>query len=178
MGTQEVQSFVAFGANLGDREGNMRGGAQALSHEEGVRLVAASPLYVTAPVGGPSGQLAFLNAVVEIRTTLPAHVLLQRLQKIEACFGRTREIYWGPRTLDLDILFYGQDVLSMEHLIVPHPRLHQRHFVLAPLSDIAADIVHPIFRKTVAELLDALPKVDPTEVASLTKEWIHHADIT
>jgi len=145
-------AFLALGSNLGDRRETICR-AQALLGEGGdIEVVQKSRLYETEAVGGPAGQPSFLNAVVELRTTLPPHQLLRRCLAIEALCGRERKLRWGPRTLDLDILFYGADVLDAPSLTIPHPRLHERPFVLIPLAEIAPEWFHPVFKKTVAQL--------------------------
>lgn len=164
-------AFIALGANLGDRHAILASAASALDDTPGIVLEAASWLYETAPVGGPEGQDAFLNAVVRARTTLAPLELLDRLLAIEEAHRRVRVERWGPRTLDLDLLFLGDSVLDDPRLILPHPRLHQRRFVLAPLADIGRDVRHPALDLTVAELLAALPPEDIDDVRRTTEHW-------
>ena len=116
-------------------------------------FIQSAPLYETEPVGGPP-QGPYLNTVWEVETPLEAKELLELLTQIELQFGRTREEKNGPRRIDLDFLFYGDEVINEPGLIVPHPRLHERWFVLKPLRDLRADLVHPIFKKSICELLD------------------------
>ena len=137
----------------------------------GITLEAASWLYETAPVGGPGGQDVFLNAAVRARTTLQPLELLDRLLAIEEAHRRVRVERWGPRTLDLDLLFFGKGMLDDPRLILPHPRLHLRRFVLAPLADIGAGVRHPALDRTVAELLAALPPEDIDDVRRTTEHW-------
>ena len=120
------------------------------------RITALSGFYDTDPVG-PVAQRNFLNAVARLETCLPPRRLLDELQRIEtAVFRRRREVQGGPRTMDLDILFYGNLVLNETDLIIPHPRLHERRFVLVPLAEIVPGFVHPLLRQSMAELLASL----------------------
>ncbi len=122
----------------------------------GVVVLALSRCHETAPVGGPSGQIAYLNAVAELATTLTAHELLSALQTIEARFGRERDVRWGPRTLDLDLLIFGEVVANEPELELPHPRMTERRFVLEPLAEIAPELIEPVSGLTIAELLSRL----------------------
>jgi 2-amino-4-hydroxy-6-hydroxymethyldihydropteridine diphosphokinase len=134
--------FIGLGANLGDSVATLDRAEQALAALPGTRLVAASPRYRSAPVqaSGPD----FLNAVVELETDLEPAALLAALHGIEAAHGRRRPYPNAPRTLDLDLLLYGQRVMDTEALRLPHPRLHQRAFVLEPLLQLAPDLRHPL----------------------------------
>ena len=122
---------IALGSNLGDRLANLQGGLDALFGGPGLTFVAVSPVFETAPVGGPQ-QDDFLNAVVIADTWLPARAVLARCHAVEAALGRIRTRVWGPRTLDLDLIVYGDEVIDDPELTVPHPRAHERAFVLAP----------------------------------------------
>ena len=137
-----TQAFIGLGANLGDPEAQVRRALLALAGLRGTRLVAASSLYRSAPVGY-TAQPDFVNAVAEIETRLGAQALLGELLATEARFGRVREFPNAPRTLDLDLLLYGDRVIAEPGLVVPHPRMHERAFVLAPLAEIAPDTVIP-----------------------------------
>ena len=150
--------YVALGANLGDREGTFSAVIEALEREPDLRLLAASRIFETPPVG-PPGQDPYLNAVVALRAWIAPHDLLCRLQAIETRLGRERgpeALRWGPRTIDLDLLFYGERCIALPDLEVPHPRAHERGFVLLPLSDLAPALAHPRLGKTIAGLVAEL----------------------
>jgi 2-amino-4-hydroxy-6-hydroxymethyldihydropteridine diphosphokinase len=140
--TAPARAFIGLGANLGDPEAQVRRACAALAELPRTRLLAASSLYRSAPVG-VVGQLDFVNAVAEVETALGARALLQALLDEESRFGRTREFPNAPRTLDLDLLLYGDRVIAEPGLVVPHPRMHERAFVLAPLAEISPDIAIP-----------------------------------
>lgn len=132
-----ARAIVALGSNLGDRLGQLRSGVEGLAATGDV--VGVSALYETEPVGGPT-QGRYLNAVVALETELDPEPLLAELHRIEGGSHRRRDIHWGPRTLDLDLIVYGEDQISAPDLEVPHPRAHERRFVLAPLLDVASDV--------------------------------------
>jgi 2-amino-4-hydroxy-6-hydroxymethyldihydropteridine diphosphokinase len=138
-GTQ--RAFIGLGSNLGDRQAALRQGIAQL--EAGGDVVAVSPLYETEPVGGPEDQGAFLNVVVELATGDTPHELLRRCQALEETAHRVRTVRFGPRTLDADVLLVGDLQVDEEDLVVPHPRMWERRFVLQPLSDLAPDLVPP-----------------------------------
>jgi 2-amino-4-hydroxy-6-hydroxymethyldihydropteridine diphosphokinase len=138
-----TRAFVGLGANLGDRERTLREAVDALAAEDGVDVVALSTLRETEPVG-VGEQPLFLNGAAELETTLSAHELLDRLLAVEQRFGRVRVPgEHGPRTLDLDLLLYGDASIQEPGLTVPHPRLHERRFVLEPLAELAPGLVVP-----------------------------------
>lgn len=147
--------YLGLGANLGDRRANLQAGLDALP-VSGLRLLRVSPVYETEPVD-VRDQPWFLNLVAEIRTALPPRELLARTQWIEQRAGRRRTIPKGPRTLDIDILFYGRLIIDEPGLAIPHPRLPDRRFVLAPLADLAPGFRDPRSGRTVRELLAAAP---------------------
>jgi 2-amino-4-hydroxy-6-hydroxymethyldihydropteridine diphosphokinase len=138
-----TRAYVGLGANLGDRERTLREAVDALAAEEGIEVVAVSTLRETEPVG-VGEQPRFLNGAVELETTLTARELLDRLLGVEQRFGRVRiREEHGPRTLDLDLLLYGGEVIDEPGLHVPHPRLHERRFVLEPLAELAPGLLVP-----------------------------------
>lgn len=150
-------AYIALGSNLGDKKAYLDGAVQALRNDKNMRLSAVSDYIVTAPYGGVE-QDDFLNAVLCVRTLLPPHELLDRLHEIEQAAKRERLVHWGPRTLDLDILFYDDIILADETLHIPHPEIPKRDFVLRPLAQIAPYFVHPVYRRTVTELLEQLDR--------------------
>jgi 2-amino-4-hydroxy-6-hydroxymethyldihydropteridine diphosphokinase len=137
-----TDAFIGLGSNLGNSVALLNEARAALASLAQTRLTGVSPLYRSAPIG-PQDQPDFFNAVVRIDTCLDAHALLLALQQIEQQAGRVRLRHWGERTLDLDILLYGNQCIDLPDLQVPHPRLHQRAFVLKPLLDIDAEITLP-----------------------------------
>ncbi|MBN1993876.1 MAG: 2-amino-4-hydroxy-6-hydroxymethyldihydropteridine diphosphokinase [Anaerolineae bacterium] len=149
--------YLALGANLGHRENNLKEAVQKLPPP--VEVLAVSRLYETAPAYVPD-QPAFLNMALKGQTDLPPPALLAYLKQIEAKMGRRKSIRYGPRQIDLDIIFYDDLVLATPSLQIPHPRLAERAFVLRPLADIAAEVAHPLLKRTVGELLADLPAED------------------
>ncbi len=143
-------TYIALGANLGDRDAALRAAIARLG-ALGV-VEAVSPFFDTAPVGYTE-QPRFLNAVARLRTDLPPRDLLRGLLAIEASLGRVRTIRWGPRAIDLDLLLYDDIIIDAPELVVPHPRLHERRFVLEPLATLAPDLTHPLLKRTVSALL-------------------------
>jgi 2-amino-4-hydroxy-6-hydroxymethyldihydropteridine diphosphokinase len=148
--------FIGVGSNLGDRAGYFEFAKKELFLTAGVKVLECSPVYETEPVAAEGGP--FLNAVWSFETDLSPQELLKKTQEIEALAGRERNKPGDARTLDLDILFYDDQVISEPGLAVPHPRLHERSFVLEPLCDLEPDLVHPALKKTMKELLAAWGK--------------------
>ena len=148
-----VESLIALGTNLGDREGNLRRAVKAIGGLG--RVSCASSVFETEPMYLES-QGWFLNCVICLESDLAPRALLDAQHAIEAEMGRERGVRYGPRAVDLDILFYGDRVVSEEGLEIPHPRIAERLFVLAPLSEIRPDFVHPVLRKTVSEMASSL----------------------
>ena len=149
-----TQVYLAFGSNLGDRVENIRRALDALAPD--VRVLRVSPLYETAPAY-VTDQPRFVNGVLRADTDLSPRDLLRHLKTIELKVGRTPAARFGPRLIDLDILFYGGDIVATRDIEIPHPRLAERLFVLRPLQDIAPDLVHPALGTTIATLHAALP---------------------
>jgi len=150
-----VRPFIAFGGNLGDVRDTFVQARTELAGIDGVALKTSSMLYRTSPLG-PAGQPDYLNAVVEIETSLELPALLDALQRIENLHGRVRHERWGARTLDLDIVACGELILESERLTLPHPHMHERLFVLRPLCDIAPAWHHPHMKMSAGQLLQRL----------------------
>jgi 2-amino-4-hydroxy-6-hydroxymethyldihydropteridine diphosphokinase len=148
------RTVIAMGSNLGDRMDYLQGGLDGLFDTPRISFLAVSPVYETAPVGGPE-QPDYLNAVVIAETSMPAQAVLERCLSLEDAFGRARDERWGPRTLDLDLIVYGDEVSNGPGLTLPHPRAHERAFVLAPWHDADPQAQLP-GRGPVADLLAAL----------------------
>jgi len=146
-----VTAYLALGSNIGDREGHLDKAIEMLSKTEGIKVTRVSTFLNTEPVGY-TDQPDFLNAVVEIQTYLDPYALLEKCSGIEQALKRKRIIHWGPRTIDVDILLFGNLILDEEKLTIPHPRMLERKFVLKPLCEIAPEAVHPIRKKTIGEL--------------------------
>lgn len=156
----EEYAYIGLGSNLGDRELKLLMAVAELGKLPGTRVTALSPFYETEPVGGVP-QDNFYNAAARIATTLPPLELLDRLKRIELeVFHRVPAEHWGPRSMDLDILLYGDQVISLERLTIPHPRLAERRFALQPLADIAPSLVHPSVGKSIVQLLAALTSTE------------------
>ena len=151
-----MQAFISAGSNLGDRKANLEFALTSLA--KGGTVSRVSSYFETEPVGF-SDQPWFLNIAVEMQTLLKPPELLSLCQDIETSCGRVRTFPNAPRTLDLDILLYGDAVINREDLIIPHPRLPERKFVLKPLAQIAPDIRHPVLKKSIQSLLEACPDV-------------------
>jgi 2-amino-4-hydroxy-6-hydroxymethyldihydropteridine diphosphokinase len=154
-----MRAYVGVGSNLGDRWGHLALAARTLRAAPGVKLLRASRVWDSAPMGPPQGR--YLNAVLELETGLGAAPLLALLQRVERAAGRTRSgIRWEARTLDLDLLLHGDEVIRGPALTVPHPGIASRRFVLAPLAELCPERIVPATGLTVAALLEAAPPAD------------------
>jgi 2-amino-4-hydroxy-6-hydroxymethyldihydropteridine diphosphokinase len=152
-----LNAYLSIGSNLGDPLLNCRRGIEALCADGQVKVLARSPFYRTQPVDYLE-QAWFVNAALLVQTTLTPLELLDKIQAVQACLGRKGEaIRFGPRILDLDIIFYEDLVINTPYLVVPHPRMHKRRFVLQPICDIDPTVVHPLLGHTMRELLNQLP---------------------
>lgn len=150
-----VEVYVGLGSNLGDPREHLRAGLEGMARLEGFEPLAYSSPYATAPVG-PVEQAPFINAVAHGRFEGDALELLDGLLAVEKIRGRTREVHWGPRTLDLDLLLFGREVIDLPRLKIPHPEMASRAFVLVPLMELAPDLVLPVWNKTAFGLFDLL----------------------
>jgi 2-amino-4-hydroxy-6-hydroxymethyldihydropteridine diphosphokinase len=153
------QAYIGFGSNLGNRLNNCKNAIAALGALPLCSLVKTSSFYETSPVGLVE-QPAFINGVVLLETAEDAHWLLRQMLEIEKTFGRVRTLRWGPRSIDLDLLFFDDQIINTPELSVPHPFLHERRFVLEPLNELAPSFRHPTLGKSVADLLRDLKDGD------------------
>lgn len=156
--------YLGIGSNIGDRVGYVQQAHSLLSDTEGIKVLSSSSLYETEPVGYKD-QEWFVNAVLQVETSLEPKELLRECQRIEKQLGRIRHPeapQWGPRTIDVDILFYDDQVICIDSLQVPHPRIHQRAYALVPLLELDAEMVHPVIGENILDLHNNLD--DPEEV--------------
>ncbi|OZU89550.1 2-amino-4-hydroxy-6-hydroxymethyldihydropteridine diphosphokinase [Virgibacillus indicus] len=161
--------YLALGTNIEPRINYLSNALQELEESRDISIRRKSPIYETAPVGY-TDQGDFLNMVIEADTALSTIELLDKCQQIEKELGRKRGIRFGPRTIDLDILLYNHENSKMERLIIPHPRMHKRAFVLIPLNDIAPNLIIPATEKRVADLINELPESDKKDVTIWTQK--------
>jgi pantoate--beta-alanine ligase len=158
------QALLALGSNLGDRAATLDRAIELLRAVEGISVLRVSRWSETAPVGGPAGQNAYLNGSALVETSLDPHALLHELQRIETKLGRMRAERWGPRTIDIDVLLYDALVVNSDRLTIPHPRMTQRRFVLAPAAEIAAEMIDPLSGCTLGELYARLERFNAAVV--------------
>ena len=156
--------YIGLGSNLGDRNSFIQKAIDEL--DKIAEVCNQSKIYETPP-WGDTDQPSFLNSCVELKCDLPALDLLSELKKIEDLLGRTKTRKWGPRVIDLDLLFYGSETIQSKHLTVPHPELHKRSFVLKPLADIAGQFLHPVLKLSIKQLLD---NIDSSEIHEFNSE--------
>jgi 2-amino-4-hydroxy-6-hydroxymethyldihydropteridine diphosphokinase len=154
---QNVTAYVGVGSNLGDKEGFCRRAIQLIDRMEGCRVRTVSNLYRTEPVG-VQGHDWYLNCVVGLDTLLTPHLMLERLLNLESELGRIRTGKLQPRVIDLDLLLFGQSVVNTLDLVLPHPRMHMRRFVMVPMAEIAPDLLHPVLGLTMKKLLEECPR--------------------
>ena len=159
--------YIGIGSNIGDRYKNCTVAIDTICASESIRLLEQSSFYLTEP-WGVKEQDDFINLVIKIDTSLSPQQLFCFLQEAERKLGKKETVKWGPRTIDLDILFYNGQTLEAPQLTIPHPLLHQRGFVLIPLQEIDPHLTHPVFSRTISQLLDSLS--DDTRVTKLVKE--------
>jgi 2-amino-4-hydroxy-6-hydroxymethyldihydropteridine diphosphokinase len=158
------QAFLLLGTNLGDRYKNLLSAMQYIACDE-IEVEQTSSIYETA-AWGKTDQQNFLNQVIEISTNLSSTALLEKILAIEKQIGRIRKEMWGERIIDIDILYYANEVIKSQRLVIPHPYLHERRFTLEPLHEIAPNFVHPVFNKTTSSLLNECK--DLLEVKKIT----------
>ena len=167
-----ARAVLGLGSNLGDRMEMLQGAVDALVDAPGIDVVALSPVYETEPVGGPADQPSYLNAVIIVTTSMSPRTLLERCLAVEDAFDRVRDIRWGPRTLDVDVITYAETVSTEDDLTLPHPRAAERAFVLAPWCDVEPD-AQLTGHGPIADLLAGLDRsgVRRTQDLELTLPW-------
>ncbi len=143
--------YLSLGSNLGDRQQTIISAIEQLADHAAIANVIVSNLYITKPFG-LANQRDYINCAVRLETSLSPKELLADIQHIELSLGRKREIKWGPRTIDIDILFYGDYIIQELDLIIPHPEMHKRAFVLKPLAELCPDLIHAVLKRTVRSL--------------------------
>ncbi len=163
MQLDKQKAYLLLGSNLGDREAYLKNALKMIADEVG-EVKATSAIYETA-AWGKTDQPGFLNLAVEVETMLPPMALLTRVLEIEHALGRIREEKWGARLIDIDIILYGSEIVSIDHqLQIPHPEMQNRKFVMEPLVEIAANLIHPVFNKSLKEIL-----INLTDTLSVSK---------
>ncbi len=152
-----MKAFIGIGSNIGDKIKNCLRAIYMIDRMNGCSVIKRSAFYKTEPVGYRN-QSWFVNCVIKIDTSYEPYKLLKKLQRIEYMMGRKRQIRWGPRIIDLDILLFEDIVIDTEELKIPHPLMHERRFVLVPMSQIEPDLVHPVLNKKIKEILELVPE--------------------
>ena len=170
-------AYLALGSNLGDRPAKLRAAVRALLEHPALRIDLArdvASLYETSPVGGPPDQPPYLNSVLRVQSSLSPADLLAAIHSIETSLGRTRCDRWEARVVDIDLLFVGDLVIDTPTLTLPHPRLHERRFVLEPLSELAADLIHPLTGVSIGAMAESLRRDRETDAVTRIAgpEWI------
>jgi 2-amino-4-hydroxy-6-hydroxymethyldihydropteridine diphosphokinase len=149
--------YIGIGSNMGDPLKNCNDSVKRIVELENCKIISVSSFYLTEPFG-MTEQDWYINGAVSLETGLSAFDLINKLSEMEASMGRVRKIKWGPRVIDLDILLFGHDIIDSERLMVPHPLMHLRRFVLAPMAELAPDLIHPVIGKSMTELLRSIPE--------------------
>jgi 2-amino-4-hydroxy-6-hydroxymethyldihydropteridine diphosphokinase len=160
--------YIGLGSNVGNRLNNLKKAVALLKKEKKIKVIKLSSIYETEPVG-VIGQNKFLNLVVKIKTELNPFDLLSKCKEIERKLKRKKLIKWGPRTIDLDILFFGNKIIRTKELTIPHKLLYKRRFVLEPLVEISPNLMHPVFKKSIRRLFKDLK--DKKEVRKINHKW-------
>lgn len=151
--------YIGIGSNIGNKKENFEKAIDSLHNDENIEVITVSSFYLTKPVGGPP-QEDFLNGIIKIETSLDPKELFEKAKQIEIDLGRKKTLLNGPRIIDLDILIFGDKVVENEDLIIPHPRMHERLFVLKGLFEIEPELVHPVKKKTIRDLLTSIENND------------------
>ena len=162
-------AYLGLGSNLGNRMAFLRSGRDTLVDRSDIVLIRTAGVYETEAVGGPPDNPLFLNTILQIETSLEPLDLLATCLGVEDEFGRSRPVRWAPRTLDIDILFYADQVICEENLTIPHPRLQERSFVLAPLRELAPELRHPLLDQTISELAAGSAGIE--ELVPMRTSW-------
>jgi 2-amino-4-hydroxy-6-hydroxymethyldihydropteridine diphosphokinase len=164
MTSKGTVAYIGIGSNLGDKTSNCRCAIEEMSRLPGCKVTACSSLFKTEPEG-VTGQDWYINCVSQLATSLNPFQLIQALLSIEHAMGRRRKRRWEARIIDLDILLFGQAVIRSRDLVIPHPLLHERRFVLEPLAQLAPHLLHPVLKVTIRHLLNGLPRGASVELA-------------
>ena len=167
--TKPVLAYIGLGANLGEPVAQVRRALAGVAELDEVEVLQVSRLYRNPPLG-PKGQPWYINAVAQVRTRLTAEELLRALRRLETALGRVRGERWGPRIIDLDLLLYDGEVVNTAELVLPHPEMHQRAFVLVPLAEIAPEAWHPGLKKSALQLLAELDPADREALKPISAE--------